>query len=310
MTSVPLISTVIPTYNRMDLLPRAIDSALAQTGVAQEIIVIDDGSTDGTARRLAERYGERVRCVSQPNGGVSRARNRGMALARGDFIALLDSDDLWLPGKLAAQLAFLASHPEYGMVLCDVQRVDGASRPTDTLRRRDAIPVDGHVLAHVLLQPALVPASVLMRREVFDTIGGFDESLRTAEDIDFHLRVAARYPIGVIDEVFVQAMRGHEGLSADAATQSDYVRVVERFIATNGASLSETTRRQALFTTYARNARSALVSRRIALGCRLLGKAVASARTGSECAELLRLGTVLGKVSAVAMSRATGLRRT
>jgi hypothetical protein len=88
------------------------------------------------------------------------------------------------------------------------------------------------------------------------------------------------------------------------------VRVVERFIATHGASLSGTVRRQALFTTYARNARSALVSRRIALGCRLLGKAVASARTGAECAEVLRLGTVLGKVSAVAVSRVTGLRRT
>lgn len=103
------------------------------------------------------------------------------------------------------------------MVLCDVQRVDSQRQPTDVLRRREAIPHDGDVLLSVLRMPSLVPASLLMRRSVLDAVGDFDESLRTAEDIDFHLRVAAHCGIGVVEEALVLAMRGHECFSWTSA---------------------------------------------------------------------------------------------
>lgn len=299
-----LVSTIIPTFNRRALLPRAIDSALAQTWPSQEIIVIDDGSTDGTAGMLAERYGSRIRCVSQPNGGVSSARNLGMGLAEGEFIALLDSDDTWAPQKLDLQVKYLQARPAYGMVLCDVQRVDGNFRPVDVLRRREALPVDGDVLADVLMMPTLVPASVLMRRTVFESVGGFDTSLRTAEDIDFHLRVASRFPVGSIDEPLVCAMRGHEGLSSDAGTQSDYVSVMERFVRAHASEISGHVGRRALLRAYFRNAHSAIASGRPGPGLRFLGRALRGARNPGELREAAGLLWLLVRVSCIRAARA------
>lgn len=288
--SIPgLVSTIIPTYNRRDELPRAIDSALAQSHVEQEVLVVDDGSTDGTAEMLAERYADRVRCIPRPNGGVSGARNLGMRESRGEFIALLDSDDEWLPTKLEKQLDLLRAHPDWGMVLCDVQRVDAAHRPTDVLRRREQIPRDGDVLLPLLRMPSLVPASVLMRRSVFDTVGGFDESLRTAEDIDFHLRVAARFGIGVVEEPLVLAMRGHEGLSTYAGTQADYVRVMERFVFAESGRIPAAHAHDALFTAYIRNARSAIVCGRFAVASEILRKAL---RLSGKLSEWRQVGAL------------------
>ncbi len=298
-----LVSTVIPTYNRRELLPRAVDSALAQTYASQEIIIIDDGSTDGTPEMLQQKYGDRVRCITQANGGVSRARNNGMQHARGEFIALLDSDDVWAPEKLQKQVAFLQQRPEFGMVLCDVQRVDGNFRPTDVLHRREAIPRDGNVLHDVLMMPTLVPASILIRRAVLEQVGNFDESLRTAEDIEFHLRVASCFPIGTIDEALVFAMRGHEGLSEDAGTQTDYVGVVERFIRSNPDKIPASLGRKALYMAYARNARSAILSARTAVAVQCLHKALRTARSGANFRELLVLLLLAARVSAARTMR-------
>jgi len=299
--SIPgLVTTVIPTYNRREELPRAIDSALAQAGVDQEILVVDDGSTDGTADMLRQRYGDRVRCIRRANGGVSSARNLGMREARGEFIALLDSDDEWLPAKLGKQLALLRAHPDWGMVLCDVQRVDPERRPTDVLRRREAIPRDGDVLLSVLRMPSLVPASVLMRRSVFDTVGGFDESLRTAEDIDFHLRVAAQFGIGVVEEPLVLAMRGHEGLSTYDGTQADYIRVMERFVTTHAARIPPQDAHGALFGAYLRNARSAIVCGRSPVAREILGKAM---RLSGTLPEWRQVGALYLLQARVALAR-------
>ena len=122
---------------------RAIDSALAQTRRVDEIVVVDDGSTDGTEAVLRERYGDRIRYVHQANAGVSAARNHGMAIAQGRYFALLDSDDEWLPEKTARQVEWMQAHPDFGMVLCDVERVDGEHRLIDIFRRRDTIKEDG-----------------------------------------------------------------------------------------------------------------------------------------------------------------------
>jgi len=253
---------IIPTYNRRELVQRAIDSVLAQTHPVDEILVVDDGSTDGTGEALRARYGERIRYHRQANAGVSAARNAGMALATGRYFALLDSDDLWLPEKTAQQTAWLDAHPEFGMVLCDVVRVDADGTPYDTFHRRDVLREDGWALRWLLLNPSLVPASVMFRREVFETCGGFDPTLRTAEDIDFHLRVARQWRIGVVEAPLVEAMRGHDGLSATATTYDDYVKVVERAVADAEGVVDISVRREALAITYARNARGMVIRKR------------------------------------------------
>jgi glycosyltransferase involved in cell wall biosynthesis len=275
------VSAIIPTWNRRELVQRAIDSALAQTLPPEEIIVVDDGSTDGTGEALRSRYGsligERIVYHRQDNAGVSAARNAGMRLARGRCFALLDSDDLWRPEKNAHQLEWLDAHPDFGMVLCDVVRVDADGTPFDVFRRREVLREDGWALRWLLLNPSLVPASAMFRREVFETCGGFDTTLRTAEDIDFHLRVARRWKIGVVEAELVEAMRGHDGLSAESSTYDDYVKVVERAVADAGDTVEERVRREALATTYARNARGMLIRNRWRDAWRLWRAALAQA---------------------------------
>jgi glycosyltransferase involved in cell wall biosynthesis len=299
----PLVSTVIPTYNRRALIQRSVDSALAQTYPRQEIIVVDDGSTDGTGDLLRELFGARIRYVWQRNGGVSSARNHGMRLARGELIALLDSDDLWDATKLEKQVAFLADHTDYGMVLTDVRRVDGAGKPIDVFRRRDVIRADGDVLADVLLNPALVPASILIRRQVFEQLGGFDESLRTAEDIEFHLRIAAAFKVGVIDEVLTIAARANDGLSSLATSDSDYVRVMEHFVRDQQARLSPTTRCAALFALYERAARSACMSARIRQGWRYSALAARRVRSVPDATKVANVMLLSGRVIAARVLR-------
>lgn len=256
------VSAIIPTWNRRELLLRALESVLAQTRPVDEIIVVDDGSTDGTGEAIAARHGDRVRHVWQENAGVSAARNRGMELARGRYFALLDSDDEWLPDKTRLQLEFLEARPDYGMALCDVVRMDAAHRDIEVFRRRDLIPEDGMVLRWVLREPALVPASVMLRREAWAEVGGFDTTLATGEDLDFHLRVARRWPIGIVEQALVRAMRGHDGLSSLSRTYDDYVRVIERAVAAAAGVVSDADRDAALAAAYRRNARGLIFQRR------------------------------------------------
>lgn len=267
------VSAIIPTFNRRELVVRAIESILAQTRPVDEIVVVDDGSTDGTGSALAGMFGDRLRYVWQPNAGVSAARNHGMSLARGRYFALLDSDDEWLPGKTALQFDWLEARPDFGMVLCDVARVDGEHRDVDVFHRRDVIREDGWVLRWILQNPSLVPASVMIRREVFEDVGGFDESLRTAEDVDFHLRIARRWQIGVIEQTLVRAMRGHDGLSALVHTYDDYLGVMERAIANAHGMVEERDRLQALATVRVRIARGMLMRARWGDGWRLATQA-------------------------------------
>ncbi|WP_142124358.1 glycosyltransferase [Pseudoxanthomonas sp. 3HH-4] len=283
------VSVIIPTYNRRDLLPRAIDSVLAQTRRVDEIIVVDDGSTDGTADMLQARYGERVKHVWQSNAGVSAARNHGLRLARGRYLALLDSDDEWLPEKTALQVAFLESRPDFGMVVCDVERIDGDYRHIDVFHRREVIRENGWALRWLLHNPALIPASVMLRRQVVDQLGGFDETLRTAEDLEFHLRVARHWPIGVVEQALVRAMRGHEGLSAASSTYDDYVRVVEAAVASARGSLDDGELDAALAGTYLRNARGMLIRRRWVAGARLASRAWRLSRDRGQRREILAL---------------------
>lgn len=268
---------------------------LAQTRPVEEIIVVDDGSSDGTREFLADRYGKRIVYVHQDNAGVSAARNRGLALARGRYLALLDSDDEWLPDKTQRQVEFLERHAGIGMVLCNVLRVGPDGALIDVFDRRRQIPEDGPAMEWVLRDPALAPLSVLMRREVYDTVGGFDEGLRTAEDLDFHLRVAARWPIGVVAVPLARALRGHDGLSSLASTEDDYIRVMERAAEAAVGRVPEVARKQALATAYVKNAESCVWRGRHRDAWRLARKAWALGPDGTLRRRLFRLVPSAGK---------------
>lgn len=291
----PETSVIIPTWNRRDLVARAIDSVLAQTRPVEEILVVDDGSTDGTGALLAQRYGKRITYVAQANAGVSAARNRGLAMAQGRYLALLDSDDVWLPEKTARQVAFLESQPAIGLVLCDVIRVNADGSTIDVFERRRQIPEDGPALQWVLRDPALAPLSVLMRREVYEDVGGFDTALRTAEDLDFHLRVAARWGIGVVAEPLARALRGHDGLSGLASTEDDYIAVMERAAERARGAVPEDARCQALATAYVKNAESCVWRGRYGEAWALARKARALGPDAALRARLRRLPVMAAK---------------
>lgn len=286
---------IIPTYNRRELVQRAIDTVLTQTRPVQEILVVDDGSTDGTGDALARAFGERIRYVYRPNGGVSSARNHGLSLARGRYLALLDSDDEWLPRKTELQVEWLEARPEFGMVLCDVMRMNPERVDVERFSRREQIPHDGHVLKWVMLNPSLVPASVMMRREVFETVGGFDETLPTGEDLEFHLRVAARWPIGVVEEPLVRAMRGHDGLSSLARTYDDYVRVIEQAASRAAGRIEQVDIDRALARAYARNARGMVLLRRWRDAWQLARRAWRHEPDARSRAELLQLAPLAAR---------------
>lgn len=292
---------IIPTYNRRELVQRAIGTVLAQTRPVQEIVVVDDGSSDGTGDALARAFGDRIRYVYQPNAGVSAARNHGLRVAQGRFLALLDSDDEWLPQKTQRQVEWLQARPGFGMVLCDVMRMDSSHRDVERFRRREQIPEDGPALKWVLLNPALAPASVMMRREVYESVGGFDESLPTGEDLDFHLRVAAHWPIGVVDDVLVRAMRGHDGLSSLARTYDDYVRVIERAAAQASGRIEPVDIDRALARAYARNARGMVLLRRWRDAWRLAGRAWKHEPDASARAGLLGLAPLAARRALAAL---------
>ena len=299
----PTISAVITTFQRRALVAEAIRSALAQTQPVDELIVVDDGSSDGTGEAIDREFGDRIRYVWQENAGVSAARNRGLAMARGQLLALLDSDDRWHADKNRLQSAWLEEHPGYGMVLSDVARVDGEGRPIDILRRRAAIPEDGDVLRWVLRDPVLVPASAMFRREVIESVGGFDTTLATAEDLDFHLRVARDWKIGVIERPLVTAMRGHDGLSATAGSYADYVLVFERFIPTVGQRLPSSVLGAALALACRRSARGLLQEGRWSEAWRLIRRAWSVAPPLRERLRLLCLTSIAARRAAAQVKR-------
>ncbi|WP_447973274.1 glycosyltransferase family 2 protein [Nitrospira sp. Kam-Ns4a] len=191
------VSVVIPVYNAADVVAETIESALAQTWTDREILVIDDGSTDGSAE-VIRTYGDRVRYHAFENGGVAKARNRGIALARGRYIALLDHDDLWAPTKLAKQVAVLDARPEVGLVTTGIAHLDRDGRPS-----RD-FPTGPSSRFYQLFVKGYgpTPSAAMIRRTVIERAGGFDERFGSAglDDHEFWPRIAQHCEIALIDE--------------------------------------------------------------------------------------------------------------
>jgi glycosyltransferase involved in cell wall biosynthesis len=197
------ISVVIPTYNHGLYLREAIDSALAQTLPPLEVIVVDDGSTDGTAAVLRD-YGGRIRTIRQANAGVAAARNTGMAAVTGAYIAFLDSDDVWAPDKLERQAARFKTDPRLGLVHGGVEHIDAAGLARSVVL--DGL--EGWVAEDMLRFDRIVIAgpgsNIMVPTRVAREIGGFDSRLPPSEDWDFCYRVASRYPIGYVPAVVLR----------------------------------------------------------------------------------------------------------
>lgn len=201
----PLVSVIIPTHNRADVLGRAVASVLAQTWTDFELIVVDDGSTDHTAAVLAEFDDPRLTGMHQENKGVSAARNLGIRASSGRFIALLDSDDSWLPDKLARQLAFMR---ESGMEISQTDEIwirDGAR--VNPCRKHAKLA--GWFLERSLELCLISPSCVLFSRALWEELGPFDERLPACEDYSLWLRVGLRYPVGLIPEALTIKTGGH-----------------------------------------------------------------------------------------------------
>ncbi len=271
-----LVSVVIPAYNRAYILPRAIQSVLAQSYRRVEILVADDGSADGT-RELTEAYGAPVRYLRQPNAGVSAARNLALRHARGEFIALLDSDDWWREWKLQAQVALLRALPQVGMVWTDMCAVDDAGHVLHERYLRTMyhahrqvciekvcessgllsglaaeLPPEvagaayylGDLAAHMMLGNLVHTSTVLVRRERLAKTGGFDESLRIAgEDYDFHLRTCLAGPVAFIDAASIGYRVGAEDQLTDA---SNDIHMARNTLATVLRSLERSDARRSL----------------------------------------------------------------
>lgn len=219
----PTVSAIIPTYNRREFVANAVASVLSQSYPDFELIVIDDGSDDGTAEHLAERFSDpRLRVVVQENLGVSAARNAGAARSNGKWLAFLDSDDAWEPEKLSRQLAALAENP--GVSACYTDET-WFRRGKWANQCKHHAKYSGDIFAHCLALCIISPSSVMIERELYASLGGFDESLPACEDYDLWLRLSAAHKVLFLDERLIVKVNGHEGQLSAAIFALDRFRV-------------------------------------------------------------------------------------
>jgi len=217
--SMEKISVIIPAYNSAKSLCEAVDSVLAQTYPVHEIIVVDDGSTDNT-KEIVTRYARRttrdVQYIYQANKGPAAARNAGLRVAKGDYIAFLDSDDLWLPEKIEKEMA-LFKGSNYGMVYCDMSHVvDGKPVYKSYLKEKGyRFFGSGDLYNGLLNENFIFTPTVIIKTEVLKQIGYFDENYRICEDYKMWLSIARNHSIGYLDEPLVIRRRVESNITKD-----------------------------------------------------------------------------------------------
>jgi len=206
MSRHPLVSVIIPTYNRAGWVVEAAASVLAQTWRDFELLVVDDGSNDATLEALAP-FRAAIKLIRRRRRrGVAAARNLGAAAARGEWLAFLDSDDLWLPDKLARQMAYLAAHPN--LLICQTDEV-WVRRGVRVNKPQTHLKTGGRIFFQALERCSVSPSAVILQRRLFEDAGGFDEGLPAAEDYDLWLRLGWRYEVGLVKEPLVIKRGGH-----------------------------------------------------------------------------------------------------
>ena len=221
MSAKPCVSVIIPTYNRAALVAEAVASVLAQTWRDFEVLVVDDGSTDDTAAALAPFAGQ-VTVLRRPSRG-------GVSAARGQWLAFLDSDDLWLPEKLSRQWAFLDAPP--GLRLCQTEET-WVRRGVRVNQPRTHRKIGGRIFYQSLERCLVSPSAVLLHRRLIEEHGGFDENLPAAEDYDLWLRLSWRYEVGLVPEPLIIKRSGHaDQLSAQWGLDRHRIRALVKLVA-------------------------------------------------------------------------------
>jgi glycosyltransferase involved in cell wall biosynthesis len=217
----PRVSVIIPVFNRGGFLAEAVASVMEGSYRDFEVIVVDDGSTDDTASSLGS-YGAGVRYHYQENRGPASARNAGVALAMGEYIAFLDSDDLWAKEKLETQVDYLDSHPDIRTCHTGEVWIKNGKRLNQSKRH---VKCGGDIFERCLPLCIISPSSILMERSLFDELGGFDEDLPVCEDYDLWLRMTLSCPVGFIDEPLVVKRGGHPDQLSRAFWGMDRFRI-------------------------------------------------------------------------------------
>ena len=234
----PEVSVIIPTHNRRAMVREAADSVLAQSAASFELIVVDDGSSDGTPEdlaRLRAQFAKTVRIERIANRGPAAARNHGVAIARAPLIAFLDSDDLWAPDKLARHLEFMRENPGYSISHTDEIWIRNGRRVNPGLRHRKRA---GDFFVESLRTCLVSPSAAMMRKKLFDSIGGFDEDMRAAEDYDLWLRIQVDHEVGLLDEPLVTRRSGHPDQLSATTPAIDRYRILAMSKLLTGDSLS------------------------------------------------------------------------
>ncbi|MCL7945676.1 glycosyltransferase [Marinobacter sp. ATCH36] len=249
-----VVSVVTPTYNRARFLPDAVASVLAQTYADLELIVLDDGSVDDT-REVLEPFlaDRRVRYFYQENQGQSHARNHALEQATGDFIAFLDSDDLWTPDKLKKQLAVLNANPDVDIVHGDEAMIDeqGVVSSLENMKR-----YSGWITRYLLADNGVSISTALVRRRCFDEMGGFDTSVGVADDYELWLRFSARYRFHYEPGIVASYRVMEYQISSDKHRRfAANERIINTFLARYGEVLSLRDRRWGLARFFCRKAR-------------------------------------------------------
>jgi len=215
-------SVVIPTFNRVRLLRRALDSVLNQSLQPFEVIVVDDGSNDNTRAVIAKEF-PRVNYQFQENSGVSAARNKGISISSGSWIAFLDSDDEWCKHKLERQAHWSFAHPEILIVHSDEYWIRNQVRVNPKIKHFKS---GGWIYPRCLPLCVISPSAVVIHRSIFSEVGLFDEQLPVCEDYDLWLRISAKFPIGYVNERLVVKYGGHDDQLSKAFEAMDQYRVI------------------------------------------------------------------------------------
>lgn len=225
----PFISAVIPTFNRLGMVERAVRSVLAQTYPSFECIVVDDGSTDNTFQALQQEFGDRIRLFKKENGGVSSARNLGIQESRGEWIAFLDSDDEWFPAKLERQMAHVKAHPACRIVQTTEQWTRQGRRVNPGLVH---LKKGGDLFEASLHRCMITPSSVLMKKSLFGEVGLFDEAMIVCEDYDIWLRITSRMEVGLVEEDLMVRHGGRsDQLSAGHSLDKYRIDAIKKLLA-------------------------------------------------------------------------------
>lgn len=235
-TTNPLVSVIIPTYNRGWIIKEAVDSVLSQNFVDFELIVVDDGSTDNT-RDILDAYKNDIKVFRYNNQGVSAARNRGIAQASGKFIAFLDSDDLWMPNKLSMQVDFFNTNKE--ALICQTEEIWIRNNVRVNPKKRHK-KLSGMIFEPSLCLCMVSPSAVMIKRELFEAVGLFDESLPACEDYDLWLRISSGYPVYLIDTPLIIKRGGHDDQLSQAPGLDKYrIQAIKKIIESNVLSTKQ-----------------------------------------------------------------------